>query len=123
MPIAMHPDWVRRLEESQRIAHLTDRGTKYARVRFGEENPEWGERPCACGATKGQYHVLGECEYERCPKCGNMFSEGHRFDCHFVEIDGELPNEGERPPLVSRELLFVIAIIVALAVAIVLSQP
>ena len=50
-------------------------GKRYARIRFGDEEDDWGanDGPCGdCGALKGQYHKQ-ECDVERCPCCGRQW--------------------------------------------------
>jgi len=58
------------LAESQALLHYTSSGTRYCRIAYGDDNPRWGEIPCrGCGATKGQLHTAGDCQYEHCPVC------------------------------------------------------
>jgi len=82
--VEMTEDWPAKIEASQRQLHYTVAGRAFLRVRFGEEDPRWGERPCRdCGVLKGQFHVIG-CEYERCPACGKDFAGG--CTCKIDEI-------------------------------------
>jgi hypothetical protein len=70
--VKMMADWPARIEESQRSPNYTCKGKKYPRVRYGDDDPRWGETPCRdCGVQLKQFHVFG-CEYEQCPVCGNL---------------------------------------------------
>jgi hypothetical protein len=58
------------LDAAQQVVHYTSNGIAYPRIRYGEDNARWGETPCNdCGAHKGQFHVVGNCQYEHCPVC------------------------------------------------------
>lgn len=94
--VKMHEGWPRRIEESQQVLVYTERGIKYPRIRYGEDDPRWGEIPCnGCGVLKGQFHVVvGPCEYEKCPKCGAFFSEGHK--CDFDELRNPSDAEADK---------------------------
>jgi hypothetical protein len=82
--IEMDAGWARRIEESQGQPAYTADGIKYPRVRYGDENPARGEKPCSfCAAIRGQFHVTAACEFERCPKCGESLG-GHT--CTFDEL-------------------------------------
>jgi hypothetical protein len=62
-------------------------GRVLPRLRYGAEPDDWGadDHPCRdCRAVKGQYHVYGLCEVERCPNCGGQLAS---CDCEF-EGDG-----------------------------------
>jgi hypothetical protein len=78
--VKMTEDWPGKIESSQKQPHYTVAGRIYPRVRFGDEDPRWGDRPCRdCGVLKGQFHVIG-CEYERCPVCAESFAGGCTCD-------------------------------------------
>jgi hypothetical protein len=81
--------WVRKIEKSQSQHFYTSNGTQYRRIPYGDENPKWGESPCSnCGVVRGQLHVTDECEFEKCPKCGQSMG-GH--ECYFDEYDDRAP--------------------------------
>lgn len=77
--------WKDRLDAAQKIADYTFEGQRYARVPYGSEGLGWGEADCnGCGAKRGQFHVP-DCEYEKCPRCGETPAAGH--SCAFDEIE------------------------------------
>jgi hypothetical protein len=76
--VSMTPDWPERIRQAQEITTCIANGQVVARVRYGEEEDDWGanRRPCHdCAVVKGEFHVEG-CDVERCPACG-----GQRFNC------------------------------------------
>ena len=84
--VARRPE---RLRNAQHVTAYTENDVSYPRIRYGDEDPRWGEIPCRdCGTTKGLFHGL-DCEYERCPKCGDGSGGGHA--CEFDELFD--PNE------------------------------
>lgn len=67
-------DWPARIESAQQETQAEIGGTVYERVRYGDEEQDWGagERPCHdCAVIKGQFHVFG-CDCEQCPACGGQ---------------------------------------------------
>jgi hypothetical protein len=80
-------DWPERLRQSQLVTTVRPNGVEMPRVRFGEEDDDWGadRGPCGdCAAIKGEFHGP-ECDVERCPACG-----GQIFGC-----DCDWPDESE----------------------------
>jgi hypothetical protein len=111
-----------KLQESQGVTHYTANGERFARIPYGEENPEWGQAPCSCcGAAKGQLHVVADCEYEACPACGaeQLGTCSHAFDQFGEEVavsDGRVGSKyGE------RVLAALLGVVIALSVATVLA--
>ena len=63
-------------------------------VRYGAEPDDRGadDHPCRdCGAVKGQHHVHGLREVERCPNCDVQLAS---CDCEF-DGDGDAAKESE----------------------------
>jgi len=86
--VSMVPEWPAKIEENQKILHFTIDGEELPRVRYGEEDDDWGadSAPCHdCGVIKGQIHVFG-CDVERCPKCGGQVIS---CDCNYDGDDEE----------------------------------
>lgn len=47
-------------------------GKVYSRIRYGDEQHEWGSERCHdCGAAVGHFHHLN-CDVEECPACGGQ---------------------------------------------------
>jgi len=68
------PGWQECINAAQTETDVTlGDGRTLPRIRYGDEPDDWGadRHPCRdCGAVKGQYHVHGLGEVERCPGCG-----------------------------------------------------
>ena len=70
--VPVHPDWPAIMEESQRKTVYVIDGQPVPRIRYGDEEEDWGaDRGLChdCAAAKGQYHAFGMCDVERCPVC------------------------------------------------------
>ena len=102
--VEMHVTRIARLEAAQEITDFNRGGTRYPRIRYGEENEDWGaergELCHDCGARVGQYHALG-CDVERCPICDEQalccehdwFSSYHVIDTIEIHCRPNQPNE------------------------------
>jgi hypothetical protein len=70
----VHPSWPPKIEEAQSIPKATINGKAYSRIKYGDEQDDWGadSQPCHdCAVIKGQYHVPS-CDVEECPRCGGQ---------------------------------------------------
>ena len=78
--IKVTPDWPAKIEAAQALTHYTIDGQQFARIRFGDDDLRWGGKPCLdCAVLKGQLHVP-DCEYEKCPACGEIRAGGCSCD-------------------------------------------
>jgi hypothetical protein len=86
--VRMDESWPAQIEESQHQPTYIINGEEHERIRYGDEEEDWGadRGPCHdCGVVKGQYHVFGLCDAERYPVCG---SQAICCECHY-EGDSE----------------------------------
>ena len=90
--VKMTEDWPAKIQAAQLLTHYTIAGQKYPRISFGDEgHPGWGQKPCLdCGVLKGQFHVP-DCEYEKCPACGEGRAGGCQCDTEELREPGEDP--------------------------------
>ena len=83
--VSMTPDWPERVLAAQQLTTATIDGHTYTRIRYGEEQRDYGADRGACrdcGVVKYQYHVP-HCDVERCPKCGGQMIS---CDCGDPEV-------------------------------------
>jgi PHP family Zn ribbon phosphoesterase len=105
--------WARKIEQSQSQPFYNSDGIRYPRIRYGDENPRWGDSPCSnCAVVRGQFHVTDECEFEKCPKCGQSMG-GHT--CSFDEYADRTPDSVQKP-ILSRELKIVLFFLLLLTI-------
>jgi hypothetical protein len=84
----MIKSWVQKIEAAQQETCYAINGKELERVRYGDEQGDWGAdgHPCGdCGVLKGQYHVPG-CDVEQCPNCGE---QAITCDCEYESDEEE----------------------------------
>ncbi len=78
--------WPEKIRMAQSQPMYAIRGVTYARIRFGQEDDDWGSArgPCHdCAAIAGEFHVSG-CDVERCPAC-----RGQAISCECEDDEPE----------------------------------
>jgi hypothetical protein len=110
-------DWPERIAEAQKVTHYTSCGKPYPRVRFGEDDPRWGEVPCRdCAVVKGEFHVP-DCPYEHCPVCKSELLQS--CDCAIQELGLRHEPASVAGGLLSRaSVAILLAVVAACAVAV-----
>jgi hypothetical protein len=81
--VRMAKEWPAKIEESQKQLTYVINGKEHSRIRYGDEEEDWGADKQAChdcGVIKGQFHVAQLCDVERCPTCG---CQAIGCDCHY----------------------------------------
>jgi len=91
--VKVSADWPAKVDAAQALTHYTIGGQKLARIRLGDDDPRWGEKPClGCAVLKGQFHVPN-CEYEKCPACGQIRAGGCSCDTEELREPDEEPTD------------------------------
>jgi hypothetical protein len=72
--VRMIEGWPEKIASAQLTTKCRPNGVEMDRVRYGDEEDDWGanEKPCHdCRVIKGELHVP-TCDVERCPACGGQ---------------------------------------------------
>ncbi len=83
--------WKKRIANAQALTHYTVNGKQVPRIKYGDEGAGWGDAPCnGCGVERGQFHVP-DCEYEKCPVCGEVSAAASGHTCDIEELREDEP--------------------------------
>jgi hypothetical protein len=80
--------WPGKIQAAQKVLAYHRDGKTVSRIRYGNEQEDWGADDHACGdcrVIKGEFHVP-DCDVEECPTCGGQFIS---CDCPFDERSSE----------------------------------
>jgi hypothetical protein len=80
--VPMVEGWPEEIRAAQEIPSYSLDGKSVPRIRYGNEQDDWGADNHAChdcGVIKGELHVVG-CDGEECPVCHAQLLS---CDCHF----------------------------------------
>jgi len=83
--VPMIEGWSERIMAAQQMVSLTKEGQTVPRVRYGDEQDDWGANlhACAdCAVLKREFHALS-CDGEECSLCGGQLIS---CDCGFDEL-------------------------------------
>ena len=72
--VPMIEGWPEKIAGAQLIPMFRLNGRTVPRVRYGDEEGDWGADQHACHdcrVIKGEFHVVG-CDGEECPECGGQ---------------------------------------------------
>jgi hypothetical protein len=81
--VPMIEGWPEKIAAAQLIQSYKMKGVIFPRIRYGEEQDDWGadQQACHdCAVIKGEFHVP-DCDAEECPSCsGQLLSCECLFD-------------------------------------------
>jgi hypothetical protein len=100
--------WPEKIQQAQLLTTCFPDGKEMQRVRYGDEEDDWGadSKPCHdCGVIKGEFHVP-ECDVERCPACGGQI---FGCDCNWPGERGSMPGAKVPKPLSAKDLKIIAA--------------
>lgn len=94
--------WPDKIRKAQLLTSCHPNGKTMDRVRYGEEQQDWGanDRACHdCAVIKGEFHVPG-CDVERCPSCGGQVLG---CECEWPSNSNRKPSSKELKPFSAKQ--------------------